>query len=226
MGDPGGGSDFAGFYNHLGIPIAEWGFGGAGGVYHSQYDSYTWMSKFGDPGFLYHAAAARVGTAMVLRIANAEVLPFDYVEYARTMRRYLPPIDRAVADHHWNVSTAALATALEHLEHEGIAFNAARDSALAAAPPAASLDRANRSLMQVERALTRTPGLRTRPWFRNLIYVADENNGYANMALPSVNEAIRSGDEALTRAEIADLATRFDAATQALAAARSALQSR
>ena len=49
MGDPGGGSDFAGFYNHLGIPIAEWGFGGQGGVYHSQYDSYAWMTKFGDP---------------------------------------------------------------------------------------------------------------------------------------------------------------------------------
>ena len=48
---PGGGSDFAGFYNHLGIPIAEWGFGGAGGVYHSQYDDYAWMTKFGDPAF-------------------------------------------------------------------------------------------------------------------------------------------------------------------------------
>src|SRR5206468_2914555 len=68
MGDPGGGSDFAGFYNHLGIPIAEWGFGGSGGVYHSQYDSYAWMNKFGDPGFQYHAAAARVGTAMLLRL--------------------------------------------------------------------------------------------------------------------------------------------------------------
>ena len=89
MGDPGGGSDFAGFYNHLGIPIAEWGFGGAGGVYHSQYDDYAWMTKFGDPGFQYHAAAARVGAAMVLRIANADVLPYDYVEFARTMRRYL-----------------------------------------------------------------------------------------------------------------------------------------
>src|SRR5262249_46077214 len=91
MGGPGGGADFAGFYNHLGIPIAEWGFGGAGGVYHSQYDSYAWMTKFGDPGFQYHAAAARVGAAMVLRLANADVLPYDYAEYAKTMRRYLTP---------------------------------------------------------------------------------------------------------------------------------------
>ena len=108
MGDPGGGSDFAGFYNHLGIPIAEWGFGGAGGVYHSQYDGYAWMTKFGDPGFQYHAAAARVGAAMLLRLANADVLPYDYAEYAKTMRRYLAPIDRAVADRRWNVPTSAL----------------------------------------------------------------------------------------------------------------------
>ena len=63
MGDPGGGSDFAGFYNHLGIPIAEWGFGGPAGTYHSAYDTFAWMERFGDPGFLYHATAARVGLA-------------------------------------------------------------------------------------------------------------------------------------------------------------------
>ena len=226
MGDPGGGSDFAGFYNHLGIPIAEWGFGGQGGVYHSQYDSYTWMTKFGDPGFHYHAAAARVGTAMLLRIANADVLPFDYVEYARTMRPYLDQIDRAVGGHHWNAPTIALRAAIDRLQEEGAAFNAARDSVLAGSPSKSALERTNQSLMQVERALTRPSGLRTRPWFRNLIYVADENNGYANMALPSVNEAIRSADEALTRNEIQDLAAHFDRAAQVLTQARNALRGR
>lgn len=224
MGDPGGGSDFAGFYNHLGIPIAEWGFGGPGGVYHSQYDSYTWISKFGDPGFLYHAAAARVGTAMLLRIANADVLPFDYVEYARTMRRYLPGIDRAVATHHWNAPTTALGLAIDRLEREGAAFGSARDSALAGSVTTTALQQTNHALMQVERALVRSEGLRTRPWFRNLIYVADENNGYANMVLPSINEAIRGNDEALTRSEIADLAGRFDRAAQTLVTAREALR--
>jgi len=226
MGDPGGGSDFAGFYNHLGIPIAEWGFGGAGGVYHSQYDSYAWMTKFGDQGFHYHAAAARVGTALVLRIANADVLPYDYVEYARTMRRYVDPIDRAIGEHHWNATTTALRASIDRLQQEGAAFNAERDSALAGSPPPSTLKRTNQSLMQVERALTRPTGLRTRPWFRNLIYVADENNGYANMAFPSVNEAIRAGDEALTKTEIQDLASHFDRAAQALVEARAAIRGR
>ncbi|HTJ21195.1 MAG TPA: M20/M25/M40 family metallo-hydrolase [Gemmatimonadaceae bacterium] len=223
MGDPGGGSDFAGFYNHLGIPIAEWGFGGAGGVYHSQYDSFAWMSKFGDSSFAYHAAAARIATAMVLRVANADVLPYDYEEFARTIRRYVAPVDRAIADHHWNISTTELQRAIDRLQHEAAAFAAARDSALAGSVNTGALTRTNQALMQVERAFTRPEGLRTRPWFRNLIYVADENNGYANMALPSVNEAIRAGNEALTRSEIEDLTHHFDQAVEALTAARGAL---
>ncbi len=223
MGDPGGGSDFAGFYNHLGIPIAEWGFGGAGGVYHSQYDSYTWMSKFGDPKFVYHATAAKIATAMMMRMANADVLPYDYVEFARTMRRYVAPIDRAVADRKWNASTAALRTAIDRFEREAAMFNASRDSSLAAGVPAATLQRTNQALLQVERSLLRPQGLRTRPWFRNLIYVADENNGYANMVFPSVNEAVRANDAALTQSEIADLASRFEHAAQAVANARAAL---
>jgi N-acetylated-alpha-linked acidic dipeptidase len=223
MGDPGGGSDFAGFYNHLGIPIAEWGFGGAGGVYHSQYDDYNWMTKFGDPTFQYHAAAARIGTALLLRLADADVLPYDYVEYARTMRRYVPAIERAVAERRWTASTSSLRTAIDRFEREAAAFNATRDSTLANNPSRTATQHANQALLQVERALIRPEGLRSRPWFRNLIYVADENNGYANMALPSINEAIRANDASLTQSEIADLAVRFDRAAQAVVDARAAL---
>jgi N-acetylated-alpha-linked acidic dipeptidase len=163
---------------------------------------------------------------MVLRLANADVLPYDYVEYARTMRRYLDPIDRAITERHWNAPTTALRAAIDRLQQEGAAFNTARDSALTGAPPAATLKQTNQALMQVERALTRPSGLRTRPWFRNLIYVADENNGYANMAMPSINEAVRAADETLTRTEIQDLASRFDRAAQALADARAAIRAR
>jgi N-acetylated-alpha-linked acidic dipeptidase len=226
MGDPGGGSDFAGFYNHLGIPIAEWGFGGPYGVYHSMYDSYHWMSKFGDPTYAYHAAAARIGAALVLRLANADILPYDYVEYARTMRQYVPAVRQALAAKGWDTTAVApLAAAIDHMEQAADTFTTTRDAALAKGAPAkAARDRTNAALMRVERALTRPNGLRTRPWFRNLIYVADENNGYANMVFPSVNEAIRSGDRALTEREIADLAQRFEQATQAVRDATRALQ--
>ena len=224
MGDPGGGSDFAGFYNHLGIPIADWGFGGSGGVYHSQYDDFAWMSRFGDSSYAYHAAAARIAAAMLLRFANADILPYDYVEFATTMQRYLPALDRAIAAKRWNVSSSALRDAIVAMEREAAAFGAARDRLLAAGTPDRDRRAAvNAALLGVERALVRPEGLRTRPWYRNLIYVADVDNGYANMVFPSVNEALRANDQRLTADEIADLARRFDAAARALAAARAAL---
>ncbi len=222
MGDPGGGSDFAGFYNHLGIPIAEWGFGGPGGVYHSQYDDFTWMSNFGDPGFRYHAAAGRIGAAMVLRLADAPIVPYDYVEFARTMKTYLPAIDTALRARHWTATMAPVAAALDRFGAAAAAFNTARDAVLAGEPSHAVLVNTNAALRNVERALTRPQGLTNRSWFRNLIYVADEDNGYANMVFPSVNEAIRAGDAERTSREIADLAAHFDAATAALADARRA----
>jgi N-acetylated-alpha-linked acidic dipeptidase len=216
MGDPGGGSDFAGFYNHLGIPIVDWGFGGPQGIYHSAYDSYHWMSKFGDPGFEYHATVARIGAGLLLRLANADILPYDYVEFARTMRRFGAQVERAIADKHWQVSTTSLSAAIGRMEDAAVAFNAARDRALTAQLPTPRLKEINAALLQVERQLTRPEGLATRSWFRNLIYASDENNGYATMVLPSVNEAIRLGNESVVQREVADLASHFDAATRAL----------
>ena len=216
MGDPGGGSDFAGFYNHLGIPIADWGFGGPQGVYHSAYDSYHWMSKFGDPNFEVHTTAARIGAAMLLRIANADILPYDYVEFVRTMRRFGAQVGQAISDKHWKVSAAGLAAAIGRMEDAALAFSAARDKSLTAQLAPATAQQVNAKLLEVERQLTRPEGLVSRPWFRNLIYASDENNGYATMVLPSVNEAIRVGNETVVDRELTDSVQRFDAATRAL----------
>jgi N-acetylated-alpha-linked acidic dipeptidase len=224
MGDPGGGSDFAGFYNHLGIPILDWGFGGPGGVYHSAYDSYHWMAKFGDPNFEFHATNAKIAAATLLRIANAEILPYDYVEYARTMKRFASQAEQNMSDKHWKLSAGELSKAIDRLETTAIAFASARDRALAAQLTPQSAQQVNAALLQVERQLTRPQGLATRPWFRNLIYAADENNGYSTMVLPSIGEAIRAGDEAMVGREISDLAGRFDAATRALQMATGLLQ--
>ena len=224
MGDPGGGSDFAGFYNHLGIPTSDWGMGGTGGgVYHSMYDSFEWVSRFADPRFVYHAAQARVGALMMMRMANADVLPYDYAEFGRTMRPYITAIDQSAAAKRWTLNTAPLSSAIMALERAGVSFNAMRDSILAGAPSKSALTRANAQLIQVERALTRAEGLRTRPWYRSLVYVADENNGYSTMTFPSVNEAIRAGDQTLAQRELDDLVARFAKAAGLVDAARTAL---
>jgi len=111
------------------------------------------------------------------------------------------------------------------MERGAVALATAREAALSSGRLTASArDRANAALLRVERALTRPEGLRGRPWYRSLIYAADEDNGYATVLFPSVTEAARRKDTALVARELADLATRFDAATAALAEATAALR--
>ena len=227
MGDPGGGSDFAGFYNHLGIPHADWGFGGPSGIYHSAYDTHEWMRTWGDPGFLFHATAARIGAAMALRLANADIHPYDYVEYARTMQRYVPLVTRGLVRNGWDSTLVRpLADAIDSMEQEAMRFAQVRDERLATSPPKLVRERANAALRTVERALTRPSGLLGRPWWRSLVYAADVDNGYSTMSFPGVNEAVRAGDADRARAEIDDLSAAFRAATQSIARAREALGAR
>ena len=140
------------------------------------------------------------------------------------MRRFGSQVDSAIVKKHWRVSSAGLTSAIARMETAALAFNAARDRALTAQVPTTTLKQVNATLLQVERQLTRPQGLVTRSWFRNLIYASDENNGYATMVLPSVNEAIRLGDETTVTRELADLASRFDAATRTLQAATALLK--
>jgi N-acetylated-alpha-linked acidic dipeptidase len=225
MGDPGGGSDFAGFYNHFGIPHADWGFGGPGGVYHSAYDSRRWMEQFGDTAYVAHAAAARLAAAMLLRLANAEIVPYDYAEFGTTMRRYSERTSRLL-----NSIGAGNASALDDawrtFTEYAAGFNWVRDSALTrGATSAVALRNANAALRQVERRLSRPTGLISRPWVRGVIYAADVDNGYATMVFPTIGEAVRAKDAALARRELADLIARVQFATRALDDARAALSS-
>ncbi|HYW49148.1 MAG TPA: M28 family peptidase [Gemmatimonadaceae bacterium] len=223
MGDPGGGSDFAGFYNHFGIPHADWGFGGLGGVYHSAYDSNRWMEQFGDPGYVAHAAAARLAAAMLLRLANADVVPYDYAEFGNTMRRYTERTSALLASiGAGNAST--LDAAWQAFTARAAAFNSARDSALARGALSAAAQRTtNAALRQVERRLARDEGLKSRPWVRGVIYAADVDNGYSTMIFPTIGEAVRAKDAALAREEMADLIRRIEAAGTALDEARVAV---
>lgn len=223
MGDPGGGSDFAGFYNHLGIPHSDWGFGGPYGVYHSHYDTYNWMATFGDPDFTRHQAAARVGATMLLRLANADIVPYDYVEFATVVRRNAVSLDAALRERGLG-DAAALLAAIDGMEGVAQLFAVDRDARLeAGTPDTRTLVAANAALREVERRLSRDEGLLTRPWYRNLVYASDENNGYATIGFPSLAEAMRKGDAELVREEVADLAQRFRSATESLERARGAI---
>ena len=79
--DPmGSGSDYTAFYHHLGIPSLNLGFGGEddGGVYHSIYDSFHWYTTFSDTSFVYGRALAQTVGLATMRLAGAEVLPYEF----------------------------------------------------------------------------------------------------------------------------------------------------
>src|SRR3989442_9591048 len=86
----GSGSDYTPFLQHLGIASLNLGFGGEdrGGSYHSIYDSIDHYTRFGDPGFAYGVVLAQTAGRVVLRLANAETLPFDFSSLADTLDRY------------------------------------------------------------------------------------------------------------------------------------------
>jgi N-acetylated-alpha-linked acidic dipeptidase len=226
LGNLGGGSDFAGFSHHLGIPSGAIGFGGPGGTYHSMYDSYHWMTAFGDPQYRAHRAAAQLVAVILARLANAEVVPLDYVAFGTEMTGLVAGLDNGILQKHWSVSTEPLRYALGRFTEAARAFATVRDSSLGAGSgvEATRLVRVNQALREVERRLTRPQGLTSRSWMRSLQFVSDIDNGYATMPFPTVNEAIRYADATVTERELQDLADHIDHAREALEQAAAALR--
>lgn len=96
IGALGDGSDYTAFIHHLGIASADIRFSGesSGGVYHSIYDDFYWYTHFGDPKFQYGRTESQmVGTA-VMRLADAELLPFDFNGFADTVKLYLSNVQK------------------------------------------------------------------------------------------------------------------------------------
>lgn len=87
----GAGSDWSGFLQYLGIASMNLGFGGEGqgGEYHSIYDSYDHFIKFKDPGYQYGMALSKTAGRVMMRMANADVLPFDFNSFQKTVADYV-----------------------------------------------------------------------------------------------------------------------------------------
>ena len=96
IGALGSGSDFTPFLQHIGIASLNLGYGGEddGGIYHSIYDDFYWYSHFSDTSFVYGRALSQtVGTA-VMRLADAELLPFEFGNLAETVHTYVQEIEK------------------------------------------------------------------------------------------------------------------------------------
>jgi N-acetylated-alpha-linked acidic dipeptidase len=209
----GSGSDYTVFLNFLGVPVADLTFDGPYGVYHSVYDSFTWVDRIGDPGYYYHAAMARYWSVAALRLAECDYVPLDYAAYAREVQIYLAETERLARERKLEIDFGPALEAARRWEKNG---SEALESARQAVDSGdrARAERIHKGLMKVERALLDPEGLRGRPWFKHLIYAPRPT--YKPLVLPALTEAIEAGDRKLANAEVERLARALNRAAAAL----------
>lgn len=223
LGDLGGGSDFAGFYNHVGIPSLDFGFGGRSGAYHSAYDTWSAMERFGDVGYHAHRAAAQLVAVLLARLANATVVPYDPAALG-------DHIVQLVAKTRLEPGAATIATALDGLSASGEVLarlgrtmTVRRNGALSANATSQAFQAADSLLRLVERQLVDPAGLPGRPFLRHQVFAADRDNGYANVQFPAIVEALRDHDTPRAAAATAALAERVRSAAALVERATAAM---
>jgi N-acetylated-alpha-linked acidic dipeptidase len=211
VGDLGSGSDFTPFLQHVGVPSTDIGSDGPYGVYHSTFDDYAWFTMNADPHFVYLQEMARVLGLETIRMADADVLPYDYVTYARQISAYLSEAKRKAND----TGVSGLDFAPAEQAAERMAAAARKVEALEKSPQgdAAKL---NAALRQTETAFISMEGLPRRPWYRHTIYAPGEYTGYEAVVIPGVNEAIDAKNGSLAAAQLTVLTEGLDRAARAL----------
>lgn len=212
IGALGSGSDYTVFLDHLGVPSLNLGFASDNGIYHSRYDTRDFFVRFGDPGFRHGAALSEVVGLLLARLANADILPYDYTVTARAIGGYLEELER-------EARRAGIPLDLSGPRDE------ARTLGYSAGGLSTELDRIFRSfspdelasfrlvfaainaeLISVERAFLHAEGLPGRPWYKHQLYAPGYQTGYGAKTLPGIREAVEAGD-ARTAQAMADVLT-------------------
>ena len=253
----GSGSDYTAFIDHLGIASVNLGFGGedqGGGQYHSIYDDFYWFTHFQDTDFTYGRALAQTAGTMMMRMADADIIPYQFTDQAETIHTYVTEVKR-LAD------TMRTQTKERNTDiAEGVYKAAADPKKVMVAPKteplppylnfapldqasdnltsaAADYERAftahaasgkpavNAELLQSERVLTDATGLPNRPWFENMIYAPGFYTGYGVKTLPAIREAIEQKEWSTVDAQITRTAAAIDREADLLKAATKLLSS-
>jgi N-acetylated-alpha-linked acidic dipeptidase len=243
IGALGSGSDYSSFIDHLGIASLNLGYGGEdrGGIYHSVYDDFYWYTHFSDTSFVYGRALAQTAGIAVLRLANADLLPFAFSNLAETVQGYVKDLrslrdkraeeiadrNRAIDEGLYKftsdprdpvtgpqretpapeVNFAPLASAVDSLTRAAARYDTAYNRAVSEGKITVARQ-VNQRLLQAERALTSTEGLKNRPWYTHMLYAPGFYTGYGVKTIPGVREAIEQGqwqdvDKAISRAAAA-----------------------
>ncbi len=217
----GSGSDYTVFIDHLGVASVNLGYGGEdqGGQYHSIYDDFYYYTHFLDTTFDYERALAQTAGTMVMRMSDADILPFQFSDLADTVHLYVTQLKTLATEKRDEAKERNLEIS------EGV-YKALYDPKKTMVPPPeegippylnfAPLDQAsddladaakafdaafgaaggdapaglNADLIRSERLLTDDRGLPNRPWFEHLLYAPGFYTGYGVKTIPGVREAI------------------------------------
>ena len=201
----GSGSDHTVFLNFVGMPVIGLQFDGDYGVYHSAYDDFYWMNHFGDPGYRYHTLMSQLWGVTALRLANADLLPFDFASYAGNIRQFVDELTKNKKM--WGQPPSAVQPgkarppldldpvrdAIDAFEAAGKRLNETLNRKLASGTVDPKLAfTLNHGMMQVERNWLNPDGIPGRPWFKHILYGARFT--YAHLELPGLTEAVEKQD--------------------------------
>jgi len=188
----GSGSDHTVFLNYVGLPVVTMGFDGPYGVYHSVYDDHYWITHFGDPGFRYHTLMTQLWGTMVLRLANAEILPLAFDAYAASIRDFITELGR-IEGIEKGIDLPALVNCCREMRREARRLNQRIERALSRGVVDAALaETVNAKLRQFELNWLKPAGIPGRPWFKHLLYAPRYT--YAAMVLPGITEAAEAAN--------------------------------
>ena len=251
----GSGSDYTVFIDHLGVPSANLAFGGedqAGGQYHSIYDDFYWYTHFADTDFVYGRALAQTAGTMILRMADADVLPYQFTDQADTIHTYVTEVKKLadtmrsqIKDRNADLADGVYKAAadpkkssvpppvdvvppyfnfapLDQASDDLTAAAAEYEKAFAANAETAE-PKVNALLIATEHALTDPTGLPNRPWFEHMIYAPGLFTGYGVKTLPAVREAIEQKQWSAVDAQIARTAAAIEREVDRLNSATKAL---
>jgi N-acetylated-alpha-linked acidic dipeptidase len=187
----GSGSDHTVFLNFVGMPVLGLQFDGPYGVYHSAYDDFFWMNHFGDPGYRYHTLMSQLWGVLALRLANADLLPFDFASYASNIRQFVSELSKGKDLSQLDLKPVL--DAIDDFETAGKRLDESANRALAAGAIDPKLAATiNHGTMQVERNWLNPDGIPGRPWFKHILYGARYT--YAHLELPGLTEAVEKQD--------------------------------
>jgi N-acetylated-alpha-linked acidic dipeptidase len=206
VSDLGSGSDFTVFLQHLGISSTDIGSVGDYGQYHSAFDNFRWFTKFGDPTFVQEQKMARIFGLEIIRMADADVLPYDFEQYGKEVGEYIAAAQTRAqevfsgrsADFHPALKSA------KRLETAGAKAVELQKN------PSEEPEALNTRLVQADRALLLGGGLPGRPWFRHAVYAPGKHTGYAAAVIPGVNDSIDDKDLPGLGKQLAALAWTLD----------------